>query len=450
MMHALSNPQAQQLREQAMSYFGEGFAGLRVAFDTTFVALIWVVVVGLLLERLRRRAFHLLSGLGQSIDQQIRTEGRISSIREILLQLREALFQPPQDERQPSSGWLALLYERISEGLGEVQDSRWMAYLTCLSQIAKLLQEGLFRQTQPGGSPVPLLQSVEATVQEGLLAQGGGTRVPLLQLGLLQEGKGERLVSQLSQAIMSLQQLHHDVISCLEEFLKVVRNKSVPDLQRIHDLLEEILREGLKRTYVQWRHLKPEVHEILERLRARRGHPRPPSTSELDKVWLESINENLLDGLYVERLSIKVVGVANRASRICVAGETQQIYFVRDQSIHWIDRVFQVRPGIAWTGSLRLPDFTPPTRIESLTYSPAANTLFVLSTDGTVTALKQDGLCEYPPNALRLFEGSSLLWFPSRLGLPRVVCWIPSGGGARFGISLLGGGPALGVRPAVA
>lgn len=427
MMKALGSPQAQQLREEAMTYFGEGFEGLRVAFDTTLLALVCVVVVGLILERIRRRAFHWLSRLGQETEEAVRQAETTTPIQKILLDIRGALFQPSQDQIQAPSPVLSLLYEILRQGLGGDQNGQWAPYLRRLQTLERLFQQGLFQGSGQEDAHVPLLQRLEALLLEALFSQQGEARTPLLRLGLFeQEGQGD--VSRIAQATHLLLQVREEVIRYLNALLEELRRKQPGvDLRRIEDLLGGIYSEGRKETYVQFHHLKPDLHEVLTRLRQRDGEV-PPASDPLNNIHMETIDDDLFDGLNVAELEIQVVAVANRASRFSAAGYNRNadLSFVRDLWIDWIDRVVQIRPGVAWTRHTPFAEFTPPASIRALTYHPTADTLFVLSTDGTVAALKQDQPSEnYLLQDRMVLQqgGNPFLWFPSSAGLPKVVCW---------------------------
>lgn len=453
MMQALGFPptEASQLREKAMEWFGAGFEGLRVAFDTTFLSLLWLIVVGLRLEILRKRAFQLLSRAAQSIEEQIRHQPVTSLHQQILSILQQALFRPSQDAQQPPTAWLPVVYELLQQSLCEVQEGQRRPYLGLLSTLASLLQEGLFQQG--AGSPSPLLQRLEAAMQEGLFTQQAGNRVPLLQLGLLESDEQKGAVAQLSHLQNRLEALRQEMLRYLKEIGEALQALPKPQLTRIEQLLEEILRDELRRTYLQWHHLRPEIHEILERLRARRGVP-PPKPNLLTHLRMEWVNGDLFEGLDLEELEIRIIAVANRASKVSIGGYNHNaaLQFVRDQSIYWMDRVLRSRPGVAWNQVVAGSDFDPSSAIRAMAYSPSGDTLFILSMDGTVTALKQDQApTTYQiPDHIFPERGTQFLWLPGQASLPKVLCWKVENGAARMDFASLGYDEPLRFDPSLA
>jgi len=126
MMQALSvtGPASVELRNQAMKSFGNGFNGLKVAFDTTMVGLVGVMFVGGGLYLARRRAMQALSQVGNITDQLVLICPK-ESLGEILERIQQALsgglFVGEDKQRR---ALLAVVNEAVARGLLHAPDGQ--------------------------------------------------------------------------------------------------------------------------------------------------------------------------------------------------------------------------------------------------------------------------------------------------------------------------------------
>jgi len=116
MMEAVGPRGTEEMRTAAMGHFTDGFAGLRIAFDTTLVGLAGVVVVGWLLHIVRGRAVKVLGEVQWATEEFLRTVGRSEQawFQEIVAVLRQGLLT--ERDGQPQSR-LGVLQETVKQGL---------------------------------------------------------------------------------------------------------------------------------------------------------------------------------------------------------------------------------------------------------------------------------------------------------------------------------------------
>jgi len=124
MMEAIRPGGNPALREEAMGHFTQGFEGLRIAFDTTLLGLLGVVVVGFLLYLVRGRATRALGAVQWSTEEILRAFPE-ASYRGVLRQMTAVLQQGLLTEKdgKPESR-LGALQETVRQGLAVVPGGR--------------------------------------------------------------------------------------------------------------------------------------------------------------------------------------------------------------------------------------------------------------------------------------------------------------------------------------
>jgi len=131
---------SQGMRDSAVGLFGNGFEGLRTAFDTTLLGLAGVVVVGLLLYLMRKTAADALSLIFELIEQAVRQCPKQSPLR-----LLDKICQATE---------LGLVHAGEDGPVAK------------LDGIAATVSRGLIGEPQGAQQGGPLLVSVTHTIKE--------------------------------------------------------------------------------------------------------------------------------------------------------------------------------------------------------------------------------------------------------------------------------------------
>lgn len=196
MMEAAGPNGTEAMREEAMGCFTSGFAGLRVAFDTTLVGLLGVVAVGSLLFRVRRRAMSVLG------EMQWATE-------EILRSLPERSFRD-------MFGHIATVLQQglLTEEAGQPQPR--------LGVLQETVRQSLTVYSGHGGAAVPWFQHVIDSVRTNVV---GGLNV-LVRLGAWQLHENRK------QTQLQAEYIGPD--------LRALRRKALPEEQIMDDVLTRL------------------------------------------------------------------------------------------------------------------------------------------------------------------------------------------------------------------
>jgi len=158
MMEALGTSGNGNLRHLAMGQFKAGFDGLKIAFDTTMLGLVGVVVVGLMLAYVRRRAMQSLTEISRLAEQAVQAlPGSMGPVSESLQQIQQAvqlgLIGEQDDKQQPYLAGLPAVKEAINHGLlnqqtGQ-QDRSWLSLATeAINENTRSNEENLAKQRQ--------------------------------------------------------------------------------------------------------------------------------------------------------------------------------------------------------------------------------------------------------------------------------------------------------------
>jgi len=168
-----------------MEHFGDGFIGLRTAFDTTLLGLLGAVFVGLTLFWVRRQAMKSLSRVYAVTDDAIRQFPiHIEPLREhlvsILRTLQDGLIIDEKGTLRPR---LELLREAVSRGLlhvpeGTTEPQPWLR--TATEQISD-------SATRAGANIAETVKRTESALQHGI--QSGAGTLGAIQLDLLRQSR---------------------------------------------------------------------------------------------------------------------------------------------------------------------------------------------------------------------------------------------------------------------
>ena len=289
-----------ELRDKGMAMFGKGFDGLVLAFDSTLIGLVGVLVVGAMLYITRRRALLALTDIHHFVESTIRR------------------------------------YPAVRDNSRDV-----------LERMEANLHQGLFAQTN--GKAIPTLLAITNAVQRGLLFHPPGSNEPTSQI----DRATVLLLKHLSQKGQLTQKMINRAVQELREQLKQNTNL----LSRVGGAQ---IRESRFQSFLQMRSIAPDLRHIrheVARLRTMVGGGDPGEVQTEDESYILDPFMRTVMSL-PESVQIDSIALSPDAAYACVAttDAKQHLHTVQEIAISWGSDSGQFKGQIHATETQQSPD----------------------------------------------------------------------------------------------